>query len=46
MLASKLLPEQDEQQSKQLQDLQQLQAPSAGRQQAAYVQVQITHVDK
>ncbi|DBA90807.1 hypothetical protein WJX77_005422 [Trebouxia sp. C0004] len=37
MLASKLLPEQDEQQAKQLQDLQQLQGPSASRQ-AAYVQ--------
>jgi hypothetical protein len=41
MLASKLLPEQDEQQTKQLQDLQQLHAPSASRQQAAYVQVQV-----
>lgn len=38
MLASKLLPEQDEQQTKQLQDLQQLQGPSASRQQAAFVQ--------
>ena len=45
MLASKLLPEQDEQQTKQLQDLQQLHAPSAGRQQAAYVQVQVARVD-
>ncbi len=45
MLASKLLPEQDEQQTKQLQDLQQLQAPSAGRQQAAYVQVQAARFD-
>jgi len=45
MLASKLLPEQDEQQTKQLQDLQQMQATSAGRQQAAYVQVHAARVD-
>ena len=45
MLASKLLPEQDEQQTKQLQDLQHLQSPSASRQQAAYVQVQPARVD-
>ena len=44
MLASKLLPEQDEQQTKQLQDLQQLQGPSASRQQAAYVQVHAARV--
>ena len=39
MLASKLLPEQEEQQNQQLQDLQQQQGLSSGRQQAAYVQV-------
>ena len=44
MLASKLLPEQDEQQTKQLQDLQQLQGPSASRQQAAFVQVHAARV--
>lgn len=41
MLASKLLPEQEEQQNQQLQDLQQQQGLSGGRQQAAYVQVRI-----
>lgn len=39
MLASKLLPEQEEQQLQQLDDLRQEQGSSGGRHQTAYVQV-------
>ena len=39
MLASKLLPEQEEQQLQQLNDLRQEQGPTGGRQQTGYVQV-------
>lgn len=39
MLASKLLPEQEEQQLQQLSDLHREQGPTGGRQQTGYVQV-------